>query len=216
MARNAKGADAVNNYAEKQREALTKLEHEIDAGASGPNIERNWAQLVQERDAAVNAAQREAEASALRDEQWAEQLQERDLRVESWRRNWRNWRRRGPRPRPHELTRRSLEQQAADLNRMRPRRLELARRSRNVRRGKTLVEMRMGRPGGPAQMNQTKLRRRRPRRLVATSSPRADADLLELGLDLRLAQRARARPDCANSGIRERRFDTRDATVRPL
>ena len=30
LARNAKGADAVNNYAEKQREALTKLEHEVD------------------------------------------------------------------------------------------------------------------------------------------------------------------------------------------
>ena len=43
-------------------------------GERAENSERNWAQLVQERDAAVNAAQREAEASALRDEQWAEQL----------------------------------------------------------------------------------------------------------------------------------------------
>ena len=104
LARNAKGADAVNNYAEKQREALTKLEHEIDVWRErAENSERNWAQLVQERDAAVNAAQREAEASALRDEQWAEQLQERDLRVEELATQLADWRKVDRRPRPREL-----------------------------------------------------------------------------------------------------------------
>ncbi len=71
----AAGADAVNGYAEKQRDALSKAEHETQVWKErAESADRNWAELVQERDAATNAAQREAEACALRDEQGADCL----------------------------------------------------------------------------------------------------------------------------------------------
>ena len=84
------------------------------------NSERNWAQLVQERDAAVAAASREAEAAAVRDEEWAEQLAERDLRVEELATQLAELEEGGSAAEAARALRDALlEQQAADLNRMR-------------------------------------------------------------------------------------------------
>jgi len=197
LARNAKGADAVNNYAEKQREALTKLEHEIDIWRErAENSERNWAQLVQERDAALNAAQREAEASALRDEQWAEQLQERDLRVEELATQLAELEEGGSAAEAARALRDALlEQQAADLNRMRA----AAARAREALAERDAVERRAGDADGAAwrataQMNQTKLLAAQAAQgsVGDVVAARADADRLNLELAKTLSSTTRS------------------------
>jgi len=197
LARNAKGADAVNGYAEKQREALTKLEHEVDVWRErAENSERNWAQLVQERDAAVAAASREAEASALRDEQWAEQLQERDLRVEELANQLADLEEGGSAAEAARVLRDALmEQQAADLNRMRA----AAARAREALAERDAVERRAGDADGAAwrataQMNQTKLLAAQAAQgsVGDVVAARADADRLNLELAKTLSSTTRS------------------------
>ena len=197
LARNAKGADAVNGYAEKQREALTKLEHEVDVWRDrAENADRNWAQLVQERDAAVAAASREAEASALRDEQWAEQLQERDLRVEELANQLADLEEGGSAAEAARVLRDALmEQQAADLNRMRA----AAARAREALAERDAVERRAGDADGAAwrataQMNQTKLLAAQAAQgsVGDVVAARADADRLNLELAKTLSSTTRS------------------------
>lgn len=192
LARNAAGADAVNGYAEKQRDALSKAEHEAQVWQErAESADRNWAELVQERDAATNAARREAEACALRDEQWAEQLAERDDRVAELARQLADVEEGGSAAEACKALRDALlEQQAADLNRMRA----AAARARDALADRDAVERRAGDGDcaawrATAQLTQTQLLAAQAAQgsVGDVALARADADRLNLELARTLA-----------------------------
>jgi hypothetical protein len=192
LARNAAGADAVNGYAEKQRDALSKAEHETQVWKErAESADRNWAELVQERDAATNAAQREAEACALRDEQWAEQLAERDDRVAQLANELAEVEEGGSATEACRALRNALlEQQAADLNRMRA----AAARARDALADRDAVERRAGDGDcaawrATAQLTQTQLLAAQAAQgsVSDVAAARADADRLNLELARTLA-----------------------------